>query len=54
MRTPVSGDRALGYIVNSPGPMGNVRVSTLEPTREESLTPALCAVQTPKLVTDRR
>ena len=26
MRTPVSGDRAFGYIVNSPGPMGSVRV----------------------------
>ena len=26
MRAPVSGDRALGYLVNSPRPMGNVRV----------------------------
>ena len=26
MRTPVIGDRALGYIVNSSGPMGSVRI----------------------------
>ena len=28
MRTPVSGNRALGYIVNSQSPMGSVRVFT--------------------------
>ena len=48
MRTPVSGDRALGYIVNSPGPMGSVRVFTARQVdhcaqvlkREKEKTPA--------------
>ena len=37
MKTPVIGDRAVGYIVDSSGPMGNARVSTLEPTHDESI-----------------
>ena len=31
MRIPVIGDRAAGYLVNSSGPMGSVRVSIFEP-----------------------
>ena len=37
MKTPVIGDRAAGYIVDSSGPTGNVRVSTIEPTHDESI-----------------
>ena len=37
MKNPVIEDWAVGYIVDFSGPMGNVRVSTLEPTHDESI-----------------
>ena len=40
MRTPVMGDQTVGYIVDSSGLTGSVRVSTLEPTCDESILTA--------------
>ena len=37
MRTPVIGDPAAGYFVDSSGLMGSVRVSTLETTNGEPI-----------------